>query len=325
MTYLGTNIKWTTDQNGNKIRNLSSTQYTKDVTDKLEAEVFQEKFKTKRINTPLATGDHPELDDSPLLDAKGTQQFQTLMGVANRLIQIGRTYIMNANTQLSKYQVLLRYGHLGRAKRVFGYLKGHLNSAIAFDTNYIDYSDLSNIKYDWQEQYADAEEQMPSNAPEPRGKEVQISCFVDASHADDVINRRSTTGFIIFINKTPIIWYSKRQNCIETSTYGSEFTALRIATEHIIALRYKLRTLGVPIQGPTHTFCDNNSVVLSSTIPGSILKKKHNAISYHKVRETIACNVMQLNFITTEWNLADILTKTVPGPKFKCIIKCILH
>jgi hypothetical protein len=324
-TYLGANVKWTTDQNGNKLRILSSTQYTKDVIAKLESEIFHEKFKTKRIYTPLSTGDHPELDDTPLLDPKATQQFQTLMGVANWLIQIGRIDIMNAITQLSKYQVLPRQGHLDRAKRIFGYLKGHLSTGIAFDTSYVDYSDITNVKYDWHEQYADAEEQMPMNPLEPKGKEVQISCFVDASHADDVITRRSTTGFIIFINKTPILWYSKRQNCIETSTYGSEFTALRIATEHIIGLRYKLRTLGVPLMGPAYTFCDNNSVVLSSTIPGSILKKKHNAIAYHKVRETIACGVMQLHYVSTEWNLADILTKILPGPKYKKIVRCILH
>ena len=324
-TYLGSNIKWITDENGNKIRNLSSAQYTKDVIARLEDEIFKEKFKTKRIETPLVTGDHPELDQSPLLDAKGTQQFQTLMGVANWLIQIGRIDIMNAITQLSTYQVLPRAGHLDRAKRLFGYLKSHPNSAIAFDTEYVDYSDMTKIEYDWHEQYADAEELVPTDAPQPKGHQVQMSCFVDASHADDVLNRRSTTGFIIFLNKTPIIWYSKRQNCIETSTYGSEFTALRIATEHIVALRYKLRTLGVPLQGPTMTFCDNNSVVLSSTIPGSVLKKKHNAIAYHKIRESIACKILQLYHVTTEWNLADILTKTVPGPKFKRILKCILH
>jgi hypothetical protein len=56
-TYLGANVKWTTDQNGNKLRILSSTQYTKDVIAKLESEIFHEKFKIKRIYTPLSTGD----------------------------------------------------------------------------------------------------------------------------------------------------------------------------------------------------------------------------------------------------------------------------
>jgi hypothetical protein len=75
---------------------------------KLESEIFHEKLKTKRIYTPLSTGDHPELDDTQLLDPKVTQQFQTLLGIANWLIQIGRIDIMKAITQLSKYQVLPR-------------------------------------------------------------------------------------------------------------------------------------------------------------------------------------------------------------------------
>ena len=55
------------------------------------------------------------------------------------------------------------------------------------------------------------------------------------------------TGFIIFINKTPIKWYTKRQNTIETSTFGAELVAARIATEYTMEMKYKLRMLGVPL------------------------------------------------------------------------------
>ena len=68
----------------------------------------------------------------------------------------------------------------------------------------------------------------------------------------------------------------------------SEFVAMRIATEMLLALRTSLWMLGVPLDGPAEVFCDNNSVVQSSTIPASVLKKKHNVVSFHKVRETIA-------------------------------------
>jgi hypothetical protein len=55
-----------------------------------------------------------------------------------------------------------------------------------------------------------------------------------------------------------VIWYSKRQNTVESSSFGSEFIALRIAKELIVALRYKLRMFGVPVHGPANVFCDNN-------------------------------------------------------------------
>ena len=109
-------------------------------------------------------------------------------------------------------------------------------------------------------------------------------------------SRRSTTGIIIFLNGNSIIWYSKRQNTIESSTFGSEFVALKIATEQNEALPYKLRMIGVPIDGLTNTFYDNDSVVKNVTDPASTLAKKHNAIAYHKVRESVAAEEQRFAF-----------------------------
>ena len=112
---------------------------------------------------------------------------------------------------------------------------------------------------------------------------------------------------------------------MEGSTYGSEFIAMRIATEMIIALRNDLRMLGIPLEGPAHLFwCDNQSVVINSTVPSSMLKKKHNSISYHKVRESIAAGTLRIAKEPTETNLADILTKPLAGPWFKKLISNIL-
>jgi hypothetical protein len=94
----------------------------------------------------------------------------------------------------------------------------------------------------------------------PRGKPIQINCFVDADHAGNKVTRRSHSGILIFLNMAPIYWFSKRQNTVESSTYSSEFVALRIAAEKIIALRYKLRMFGIPIDGPANVFCDNEAV-----------------------------------------------------------------
>ena len=82
-------------------------------------------------------------------------------------------------------------------------------------------------------------------------------------------------------------WVSKRQQTVESSTYGSEMVAARIASELIMEYRYNLRMLGFELDGPTVMLGDNNAVVLSTTIPSSQLKKKHLSIAYHKVRE---CN-----------------------------------
>ena len=108
-----------------------------------------------------------------------------------------------------------------------------------------------------------------------------MSAFVDADHARDVATRRSVTGILSFLNNTPVRWFSKRQATVESSAYGSELVAARIATEMIQELRYTLRSLGVPIRGPSLLFGDNKSVVVNTTLPSSSLKKKHNAIAFH--------------------------------------------
>jgi len=84
--------------------------------------------------------------------------------------------------------------------------------------------------FDWTDFYGDLKESIPSNAPPPRGNPVQTTAFVDANHAGNQITRRSHTGILIYCNSAPIFWYSKAQSTVETSTFGSEFVALRIAS-----------------------------------------------------------------------------------------------
>jgi hypothetical protein len=138
------------------------------------------------------------------------------------------------------------------------------------------------------------------------------------------VTRRSHTGILIFIQKAPIIWYSKRQNTVEASTFGSEFIAMKTAIEQVEALRYKLRMMGIPIIGPTNVYCDNEAVFKNSTFPESVIKKKHNAIAYHRTREAQASGTVRIAWESGETNVADVLTKLLPGPRLRDLIRLIL-
>jgi len=111
------------------------------------------------------------------------------------------------------------------------------------------------------------------------------------------------------MNNTPISGLSKRQKTVESSTYGSEMVASRIAIEMIISLRYSLCMLGVNLEPSSYMVGDNMAVVLNTTIPSSSLKKKHLACNYHKIRESIAAGFIIYGHIKSEENVADILTK----------------
>jgi hypothetical protein len=106
-----------------------------------------------------------------------------------------------------------------------------------------------------------------------------------------------------------IDWYSKRQATVETATFGSEFTAARIAVDQTMDLRTTLRYLGVPVNGKSYMFGDNQSVVTNSTVPQSLLIKRHNALAYHRVREMIAAKEISYYWTDGNDNPADVVSK----------------
>jgi hypothetical protein len=92
----------------------------------------------------------------------------------------------------------------------------------------------------------------------------------------------------------------------------------------IEGLWYKLRMMGAPIEGPYHLFCDNNAVDINSKNPKSMLKKKHAAINYHRMREEIAAKTIQVAKEDKSTNLADLMTKCNPGSTLKSLISKVL-
>ena len=200
--------------------------------------------------------------------------------------------------------------------KIFKYLDVSLKKAkgrIVFDGKFkfVDHVTFNDVNIEeWKDFYKDAEEEFPVKGPEPLGNPVRLSAYVDANHAGNLKTRRSHTGILVYMNSAPIIWYSKRQNTVESSSFGSEYIALRICTEMIEALRYKLRCFGIPIDGPCDVFCDNRSVVTNSSVPTSVLNKRHNAICYHRVREAQAAGVIHVGWIEGKFNVADLFTKT---------------
>ena len=133
--------------------------------------------------------------------------------------------------------------------------------------------------------------------------------YHDANLHHNVVTGRSVTGVLHFINKTPIDWYSKKQSTVETSTYGSEYVSARTCIEQILDLRITLRYLGVPIRSTSYMFGDNKSVVDSSMTPHGKIHKRHVALSFHRVREAIAANIINYQFIDGKINPADVLSK----------------
>ncbi len=144
-------------------------------------------------------------------------------------------------SMMSLHLVLPRAGHLKEMYHIFAYLKAHLNTEMVFnptpvalDMNLFEQQDWSYLPYGCK----GLTEELPNNMPKPYGPLMTMQVFVDADHAGDLLTRRSRTGLIVFLNGAPIYWSSKKQTSCETSTFGSEFVAMKQATEYIRGLRY---------------------------------------------------------------------------------------
>ena len=80
---------------------------------------------------------------------------------------------------------------------------------------------------------------------------------VNSDHAGDLVTRRSRSGYLVWLQSSLIYWTLKKQTTINTSSFGSEFMAMKTYTEYIRGLRYELRAMGIPVTQPTYIFGDN--------------------------------------------------------------------
>lgn len=300
---------------------LSARTYAKNVVEKFET-LLGTTFRS--YNSPMDKDYHPEADESDLLGPRDASVYRGLIGSANWMITLGRFDIAYATNSMARFGMAPREGHMKAMYRLFGYVKRHGHGQIIVDANLMDWSKYKCKEHDWNEFYPDASEEMPPNMPEPKGKAIRLTVFKDADHAHDVVTRRSVTGILMFANNMPIQWISKRQKTVETSTYGSELVASRIATDLIVEYRYKFQMLGIPIDGPALLLGDNASVIISTSTPSSPLRKKHNAVAYHRVREAIAAKIIKFAKIESKHNLSDCLTKPLGPDDFSLLVKRVL-
>jgi hypothetical protein len=252
--------------------------------------------------------------------------FLPQIGILCWCVELGSIDIITEVSMIFTFLCMPREGHLDAVYHLFAYLSLNHNARVVYDTIYPDIYICAFIKTDWKPMYGDVKEAIPPNAPVTSGKAIDLRLFVDSEHAGDHFTRRSKTGFVIYLNMTPIVWFSKRQPTVESSVFGAEFVAMKRGIETTRVLRHKLMMMGVAIDGPIYVYGDNMLVVHNTQRPETVLKKKSNTICYHAVWDFAEMEESIIGHIPYVKNPADICTKAVPGgQKRDHLIRLLLY
>ena len=255
--YLGGKTSKVELENGVSAWSFSSTQYVKAAVANVKK--YVENHKSWRMplkcNTPSTSTYQPELDVTPELNPLESSYYMSLIGVLRWIVELGRVDVCLEVSMMSSHMAMPRERHMKELLHIFSYLDKYSNTELVFDPSEPEIDMDAYQQKDWtcsEFGHVSGEEELPSNMPAPRGMGFIMRAKVDADHAGDIVTRRSRTGFMIFLNSSLVYFSSKKQLSVESSSFGSEFVAMKQCCEYVRGLRYKLRMMGIPCHRPTY-------------------------------------------------------------------------
>ena len=150
-----------------------------------------------------------------------------------------------------------------------------------------------------------------------RGESTNLlKAYGDADYAANIDTRRSITGFVLMLNGGPISWGSQRQRCTSLSTTEAEYIAQSETSKEVVWTRRLLMDLNIIHDGPTPLPCDNHSAIRLVKNPEFRRRSKHIDVRYHFIREQQEGQVINIDFVPSADQLADLFTKPLPNPRF---------
>jgi histone deacetylase 1/2 len=232
----------------------------------------------------MASTDKLSSLDGTLLSAEESTRYRSIVG-GLQYLTMTRPDLAFAVNKVCQFLSAPRCTHWAAVKRILRYVHGTLTYGLHL--------------------------RRPTSPPDI------LSAFSDADWAGNSDDRRSTGGYAIFYGGNLISWSARKQATVSRSSTESEYKAIANATAELIWVQALLAELGIPQHCPPVLWCDNIGATFLSLNPVFHVWTKHIEVDFHFVRERVAHKMLQIRFISSKDQLADIFTKPLPLPLFQ--------
>ncbi|GKC01284.1 retrovirus-related pol polyprotein from transposon TNT 1-94 [Tanacetum coccineum] len=234
------------------------------------------------VDTPMV--DRLKLDEDPLGIPVDQTRFRSMVG-SLMYLTASRPDLVFAVCMCARYQASPTKKHLEALKRVFRYLRGTINWGLWY----------------------------------PKDTAMALTAYADADHAGCQDTRRSTSGSAQFLGDKLVSWSSKKQKSTAISTTEAEYIAMSGCCAQILWMRSQLTDYGF-VFNKIPLYCDNRSAIALCCNNVQHSRSKHIDIRHHFIREQVEKGVVELYFVTTDYQLADIFTKALPRERFEFLL-----
>nr|GFA09093.1 retrovirus-related Pol polyprotein from transposon TNT 1-94 [Tanacetum cinerariifolium] len=235
------------------------------------------------IGTPMATKHlYADLSGTSVDQTKYRSKVGALM-----YLTASRPDIMHATCYCARYQAQPTEKHLTAVKRIFRYLK---------DTTHI------GLWY-------------------PKDIGFELTTFSDSDHATCLDSRKSTSGGVQFLGGDKLVsWSSKKQDCTSMSSAEAEYVSLSACCAQVLWMRTQLTDYGFHFD-KIPMYCDSKVAIAISCNPVHHLRTKHIDVHYHFIKENVEKGIVEIFFVGTEYQLADLFTKALPIERFQYLVR----
>nr|GEU74711.1 retrovirus-related Pol polyprotein from transposon TNT 1-94 [Tanacetum cinerariifolium] len=197
-----------------------------------------------------------------------------------------RPNIMFATCMCARYQANPNEHHVSAVKGIFRYLKRTINLGLWY----------------------------------PKDFGFDLTAYSDADHTGCHLDRKSTSGRVQFLGDKLVCWSSKKQNCVFISTAESEYVAISTCCAQVLWMRTQLTDYGF-FYDKVLIYCDSKSAIAISCNPVQHTHTKHIDVRYHFIKDHVEKGTIELYFVGTEYQLADLFTKSLPEARFKFLVE----